>query len=95
MSNTDRCQLYRYLRFYRLYPEIVGTLSPQFESLRPRGDAPGGADGSDEGASSAGAELRPLDDLIARLSYSHLEAIVGLDDPLARRFYEAEAVRGQ
>lgn len=31
VSNCDRRQLYRYLRFYRLYPEIVGTLSPLSE----------------------------------------------------------------
>ena len=35
ISNCNRCQLYRYLRFYRLYPEIVGTLSPQLNSLLP------------------------------------------------------------
>jgi predicted nuclease of restriction endonuclease-like (RecB) superfamily len=29
VSNCNRRQLYRYLRFYRLYPEIVGTASPQ------------------------------------------------------------------
>jgi hypothetical protein len=28
ISNCNRRQLYRYLRFYRLYPQIVGTLSP-------------------------------------------------------------------
>jgi hypothetical protein len=29
VSNCNRRQLYRYLRFYRLYPRILGTLSPQ------------------------------------------------------------------
>ncbi len=29
ISNSNRRQLYRYLRFYRFYPEIMGTLSPQ------------------------------------------------------------------
>jgi hypothetical protein len=29
VSNSNRRQLYRYLRFYRTYPDIVGTLSPQ------------------------------------------------------------------
>ena len=31
ISNCNRRQLYRYLRFYRLYPQIVATLSPQSE----------------------------------------------------------------
>lgn len=29
VSNCNRRQLYRYLRFYRVYPDIVGTLPPQ------------------------------------------------------------------
>ena len=28
ISNCNRRQFYRYLRFFRLYPQIVGTLSP-------------------------------------------------------------------
>jgi len=35
ISNCNRRQLYRYLRFYRLYPSIVGTLSPQLKELLP------------------------------------------------------------
>lgn len=35
VSNSNRRQLYRYLRFYKLYPEIVGTLSPQLRRLLP------------------------------------------------------------
>ncbi|RPH50126.1 MAG: DUF1016 family protein [Desulfobacteraceae bacterium] len=37
ISNCNRRQLYRYLRFHRLYPQIVGTLSPQ---LRLPGELP-------------------------------------------------------
>jgi hypothetical protein len=33
VSNYNRRQLYRYLRFYRLYPEIVGTLSTQLKVI--------------------------------------------------------------
>jgi hypothetical protein len=35
ISNCNRRQLYRYLRFYRLYPEIVGALSAQLKKLLP------------------------------------------------------------
>ncbi|VVB89237.1 Uncharacterised protein [uncultured archaeon] len=31
VSNCNRRQLYRYMNFYRTYPQIVETLSPQFE----------------------------------------------------------------
>ena len=40
VSNANRRQLYRYLRFYRTYPGIVGVLSPQFRSLLPDGVSP-------------------------------------------------------
>src|SRR5438034_10946711 len=35
VSNSNRRQLYRYLRFYRTYPAIVGTLSPQLPPQLP------------------------------------------------------------
>ena len=68
VSNSNRRQLYRYLRFYRTYPGIVGTLSPQ-SGLSP-------------------------ETLLNRLSYSHLELIVDLDDEAKRDFYAAECTRG-
>ncbi len=35
LPNCNRRQLYRYRDFYRLYPQIVGTLSPQFQKMLP------------------------------------------------------------
>lgn len=37
VSNCNRRQLYRYLRFYRLYPQIVGTVSAQLRPFLPAG----------------------------------------------------------
>ena len=36
VSNCNRRQLYRYMRLYRVYPGIVGTLSPQLKECPPR-----------------------------------------------------------
>lgn len=88
ISNCNRRQLYRYLRFYRLYPEIVGTLSPQLTQLLP----------SDKLTSEKVGALSPqfsipATQLIQQLSYSHLEMIVDLDDDLKRTFYEFECIR--
>ena len=33
ISNCNRRQLYRYLKFYRLHPQIVGALPPQFQNI--------------------------------------------------------------
>jgi hypothetical protein len=35
VSNCNKRQLYRYFNFYRVYPRIVGTLSPQFKKYLP------------------------------------------------------------
>jgi len=89
VSNCHRRQLYRYLRFYRLYPEIVGTVSAQLKKLLPVGAQ------ALEKVGTASPQLRiPPDKIIHRLSYSHLELIVDLDDDLKRAFYEIECIRG-
>jgi predicted nuclease of restriction endonuclease-like (RecB) superfamily len=89
VSNCNRRQLYRYLRFYRLYPEIVGTMSAQLKNLLPSGGQ------AIEKVGTASPQLRiPPEKLIHRLSYSHLELIVDLDDDLKRTFYEIECILG-
>jgi len=85
VSNCNRRQLYRYLRFFRFYPAIVGSLSPQFPAL-PVPVRKVGTVSPQLGA--------PVEQLVNRLSYSHLELIVDLDDPLKRAFYEIECIRG-
>ena len=96
ISNSNRRQLYRYLRFYRLYPEIVGTLSTQLQEQLPVGLLSGQTEShAVEKVGTASPQLRiSPDKLIHRLSYSHLELIVDLDDDLKRVFYEIECIRG-
>jgi len=89
VSNCNRRQLYRYLRFYRSYPEIVGTLSAQLKKLLPAGTK------ASEKVGTASPQLRtPPDKIIQQLSYSHLELLVDLDDDVKRAFYEIECMRG-
>ena len=88
VTNCNRRQLYRYLRFYRLYPQIVGTLSTQLKKMLPSGIQP------DEKVGTASPQLHIAPEhLVHRLSYSHLEMIVDLDDDLKRTFYEIECIR--
>lgn len=90
LSNTNRRQLYRYLRFYRAYPDIVGALSPQFRALLPEGLVPAVPKvGTPSPQSAPTAE-----ELLNRLSYSHLEVIVDLDDEAKQAFYASESIRG-
>jgi predicted nuclease of restriction endonuclease-like (RecB) superfamily len=97
VSNCNRRQLYRYLRFFQLYPEIVGTLSPQLRLLPGLpGESPPRLPKGDPGKVGTVSPLlgAPAEHLINRLSYSHLELIVDLEDPLKRAFYEIECIRG-
>jgi hypothetical protein len=90
VSNSNRRQLYRYLRFYRTYPGIVGALPPQFRTLLPGGVS---LDGEKVGTPSPQSGP-PAETLLNRLSYSHLELIVDLDVAAKRDSYAAECLRG-
>jgi predicted nuclease of restriction endonuclease-like (RecB) superfamily len=87
VSNCNRRQLYRFLRFYRLYPQIVGTLSPQFRPLLPAS-----VKHPKVGTPPPQLHLPPVQ-FINRLSYSHIDLLVDIDDNLKRAFYEIECMR--
>lgn len=89
ISNTGRRQLYNYLSFYRTYPEIVRTLPAQLECQASRDLA------RVKKLPTASAQSAiPVDELVNKLSYSHLELLVGIEDDLKRAYYEFECVRG-
>lgn len=92
VSNTGRRQLYAYLAFYRIYPQIVRTASALSAQIVARPLL-------EEKVRTLSAQFpdAPATDpenLIGRLSYSHLEQLVELEDPLQRSFYEIETLRG-
>jgi predicted nuclease of restriction endonuclease-like (RecB) superfamily len=91
VPSCDRRQLYRYVDFYRLYPQIVGTLSPQ-----SRGLLPARAPAQKVGMTSPQSRepTLPAAALVEAPSYSHFELLAAIDDPLKRAFYEVECVRG-
>jgi predicted nuclease of restriction endonuclease-like (RecB) superfamily len=89
VSNCNRRQLYRYLRFYRIYPGIVGTLPPQFKELLPSEIF------TVEKVGTVSPQLNlPPEQVIERLSYSHFELLLDVDNPIKRSFYEIECIRG-
>ena len=90
LSNCDKRQLYRYVRLFRTYPQIVGTLSPPLQTLLPWG-VPTETPPQKVGTASP---LLAADTLVRQFSYSHLELLVDLDDDLKRRFFEVECLRG-
>lgn len=90
VSNCNQRQLYDYLKFYRVYPQIVGTVSAQFQTLLPQGFALTG-----EKVPTASAQLiYPPEKLVSRLSYSMFKQLMDIDDDTKRTFYEIECIRG-
>ncbi|EHQ36011.1 PDDEXK nuclease domain-containing protein [Methanoplanus limicola] len=90
VSNCNKRQLYRYIRFYRLYPQIVGTVSPQFKGplKTPFFDV-------SEKVGTVSPQLHPpVNKLLHTLSYSHFDLLVDMDDEMKRAFYEIECIRG-
>jgi len=103
----ERQRLYCYLAFFRAYPQIagaipIGALPPL--RLRLQSDrvtivrSVTGQSDSDPSAqimrSLTGQLAMTGRMLLDRLSYTHLELLTAIDDPLKRAFYEIECIRG-
>jgi predicted nuclease of restriction endonuclease-like (RecB) superfamily len=88
VPNCSKSRLYRYRDFYKLYPQIVATLSPQFKKFLPSA--------KESSSTEKVATLSPLSGklLLDRISYSHIELLLEISDPLKRTFYEVECIKG-
>jgi len=90
VSSCGKRQLYYYLRFYQIYPEIVRSLPAQLKEVLISGMVL-----PDEKVRSVTAlsEIN-TDSLLNSLSYTHIEQLVAIEDSLKRTFYEIECMRG-
>lgn len=107
VSACERQRLYSYLVFFRTYPQIVGAVPNEtFSSLQLPLNLAGtaivrSATGQSDSASSVSIVRSVTGQLaitgrmlLERLSYTHLELLAAIDDPLKRAFYEVECIRG-
>ena len=95
VKSCDRRRLYRYRDFFQTYPQIMGTLSPQFAALMPPNTGKAPTDAVSQKVGTVTPQLLvPADQLLNSLSYSHFEQLVALDDSLKRAFYEVECLKG-
>lgn len=89
IKGLDERSLRRFRQFYNTYPQvglaIRGTLSPELEHL----EVPGAI-----GRQSEDELLVPVEKILSRLSYSHIELLLNIDTPLKRTFYEVESIKG-
>jgi predicted nuclease of restriction endonuclease-like (RecB) superfamily len=104
IKGIDRRSLYRFKDFYTLYPQIaqylldntdnsvlslispiVGSLTPQLEICEKVGlPTP----------QSKQLYYTPVEKLLNKLSYTHLEQLLQMSNPLKRAFYEVAAING-
>lgn len=104
MKGIDRRSLFRFRTFYLMYPHlglylvktdavkslpitktIVGTPTPQSLTQKIVG-TPSPQLESDLSV--------PAEKIITKLSYSHIELLLNIKDPLKRTFYEIECIKG-
>jgi predicted nuclease of restriction endonuclease-like (RecB) superfamily len=86
LTRTSARELRRYRSLYLAYPQIGESLSPDLRRrlpapLRPIWETP-----SPESQTSG-------DTLLRTLSFSHLDALLKLEDPEKRRFYEQRCIQ--
>jgi predicted nuclease of restriction endonuclease-like (RecB) superfamily len=98
VSNCNRRQLYRYLRFYRLYPQIVGAVNPQFSQLFSANQKVGSVKPllAPQSEPSVQTDKTSIDGktIVSRLSFTHISQLLDIEDDTKRLFYEVECIKG-
>jgi predicted nuclease of restriction endonuclease-like (RecB) superfamily len=90
MQRVGPRELRRFRYFYLAYSRIWESLTPELKRLLP-----GEAQPSREIWDSATPELMvPGKTLVTNLSFTHLNELMAIEDPLKRTFYEVESIRG-
>lgn len=91
--------------FYKQYPQIQTYILSHFPKLSIWGSSTAELDlssksdgiairGSLTTESDSNAILVPADKILSNLSYTHLEQLFTIEDPLKRAFYEMECIKG-
>ncbi|MEJ2746170.1 MAG: PDDEXK nuclease domain-containing protein, partial [bacterium] len=81
-------ELRRCRQFYKFYPGIGGTMSPQSQKLLPAAKVV-----KIRGTASPKLYIQP-ERLISSLSFSHFVELLQIEEPLKRAFYEIECICG-
>lgn len=107
VTTVEPQRLYNYLAFFRSYPRIVDVVPGEWHQLMPLSLENGGQKifRSLTGKSASSSEKKIFRSvtgklavsgrmLVEKLSYTHLELLAPIEDPLKRAFYEIECIRG-
>jgi predicted nuclease of restriction endonuclease-like (RecB) superfamily len=102
IKGIDKRSLFRFRQFYLFYPQIAeairGSVTPIFEQIEIVGSAtPHLPDTIKMGTVSPQLQTGlfvPGEKILSKLSYSHIELLLGIDEKLKRTFYEIECIKG-
>ena len=102
IKGIDKRSLFRFRQFYLYYPQLAlpirGSLSPELKDDRKVGTmTPLLPDLPKMGTVSPQSQdnlFVPGKKILLKLSYSHIELLLGIDEPLKRTFYEIECIKG-
>jgi predicted nuclease of restriction endonuclease-like (RecB) superfamily len=102
IKGIDKRSLFRFRQFYLFYPQIAeairGSVTPIFEQIEIVGSAtPHLPDTIKMGTVSPQLQTGlfvPGEKILSKLSYSHIELLLGIDEQLKRTFYEIECIKG-
>lgn len=102
IKGLDERSLRRFRQFYLFYPQmrdvIRGALTPIFEKSEIRGSLTPILEKHEKtGALTPQSETGLFvsgDKILTKLSYTHIEQLLGINDPLKRTFYEMECIKG-
>jgi predicted nuclease of restriction endonuclease-like (RecB) superfamily len=107
VTTVEPQRLYNYLNFFRSYPRIVELVPAEWHKSIPL--LPEVAEGKIFRSVTGKSELAAASKifrsvtgklavsgqmLVDKLSYTHLELLSAIEDPLKRAFYEIESIRG-
>jgi len=89
LKNISRGELTRFRKFYKTYPQILGTLSHKSLKLpeQIRGTV------SQKFQTTDFLSIDPIK-LVSNIPFSHIAELIKIDDPLKRLFYEIETIKG-
>jgi len=89
INGLDERSLRRFRLFYLYYPQLAipirGTVSPELQDIQKWG--------------TLSPQLQtglfvPGEKILSKLSYSHIELLLGIDEQLKRTFYEMQCIKG-
>ena len=88
VSNSNKRQLYDYIKFYRTYPQIAPTVSAQFEEVLPHFKFV-----NEKVPTLSAQSLLAPKELLSNISYSMFKLLVEINEEAKRNFMNQSVLR--